>query len=191
MGPVVRISTSPAVSEHCYFSVHHLFLLSHFLTHGGNASTSQTENSLESSQFHNFPPLPLASVGHFRFPAQSVYGNAAQMMMGMVGLIEVVFTSLCFLFFPLAGKTILFYYPIVWNRHICDDVETHLSPQYCKTDNTVTSLPVRICQKQRAVYLFLSDILHLSIKIRHLVRPLLSLRPASCDKTSTDSLLFA
>lgn len=53
-GPVVCISTSPAVSEHCYFSVHHLFLLSHFLTHGGNqnASTSQIENSLESSQFH-------------------------------------------------------------------------------------------------------------------------------------------
>lgn len=65
---------------------------------------------------------------------------------------------------------------------------TLLSLQCCKIDNAVTSLPVRICQKQGAVYLFLSDILHPSVEIRHLVRPSLSLRPASCDKTSTDSL---
>lgn len=64
-GPVVCISTSPAVSGHCYFSVHHLFLLSHFLTHRGNqnASTSQTENSLESSQFHKI--FSLATCKHW------------------------------------------------------------------------------------------------------------------------------
>lgn len=149
--------------------------------------------------FTKFSPLPLASVSRFRFSAPSVYGNGAQMMMGTVGLIEVALTSLCFLYFTVTWKNYTSFAKKTYRlkpSHARHDVETLLSRQCCKIDNTVTSLPVsatcvRICQEQRAVYLFLSDILHLSIEIRHLVRPLLSLRPASCDKTSTDSLLFA
>lgn len=182
---MVCISTSLAVSEHCYFSVHHLFLLSHFLTHGGNqnSSTSQIENSLEYSQFHQISSLatckrrPLSlpcSICTWKWIANDDGHGWADRGSSHVSLLPLLDRGLEKLYFFLQRRPI-----------VC-----------CKIDNMVTSLPVsatcvRICQKQRAVYLFLSDILHLSIEIRHLVCPLLSLCPASCDKTSTDSLLFA